>query len=220
VNLPLKARKHPSKLPITSSIRQAERVEEWRRRIWQTEHKYFMLLSPQHRELVRKIVYSCEKMDLYAMIYRLLLGLFVAWIATGTAKKMQDFIEAVTNGEIFIMNDKRFLPENMPADLGAFERLKSILVYDPNRHGGGIDENQACNATFFFDFLGPAPGPKPWVEDWASEVKEVNKQATAELGQEVVNEIWALLHSTINCDPHGLKTRKKPRKSEEKIAYW
>ena len=77
-----------------------------------------------------------------------------SWVATGNVTKMEDFVVAVFNGQVFLMNDKHFFPENIRPDLPKFELLKSILLYDPSQHRDGLDVDQALKATPFFAYLG------------------------------------------------------------------
>lgn len=216
----LRVQQHESMLPIPSNIRQSELLEKWRERIWQARNKCFVLLGPQYRGLVSKITFSCEQAGLPGMIPHLRMGLFFAWFVTGNLRKMEDFIVAVFNGQVFLMNHKAFLPDNIRSDLPKFELLKSTLLYDPSQHKGGINVDQALKATPFLAFLGPKSGPTPWIKDWVSEVTEVRRQAAAELGEKVVNEFLSLPKTTLDFEDEGHKPGKRKQKLVHRISYW
>jgi hypothetical protein len=83
------------------------------------------------------------------------------------------------------MNDRRSLPDHLPAGLTKPELLQSLLIYDPVQHSKGVNIDQALQARLFFNFLGPSPEPKPWIREWISKVEALRKRATAELGAEL-----------------------------------
>lgn len=216
----LKAGKQPLGLPISSSIWQRERVEKWRERIWQSQHKYFILLHPQYRELVRKVAFSIQTAGLQGMIPHLLMGVFFAWVHTGMVTAMVDFIVEVFSGRVFLMDDKHFVPATLPSNLPKFELLKALLLYNPRQHEDGISAELAINATPFFDFLGPSPGTKPWVHEWLSDAEAVYKQAIEELGEEAVNGLRSNSHTALDSDSDGHETGRYHQKVVERIAYW
>jgi hypothetical protein len=216
----LRAQQHEPMLPIPSNIRQSKRVEKWRERIWQARNKWFVLLGPQYRELVRKITFSCEQAGLPGLVPHLRMGLFFAWFVTGNLRKLEDFIVAVFDGQVFLMNHKAFLPDNIRSDLPQFELRKSMLLYDPSQHKGGINMDQALRATHFLAFLDPITGPTPWIEDLVSEVAEVRRQAAAELGENVVQEFLSGPETTRESEDEGHKPGKLKQKLVQRISYW
>ncbi|MGO9199800.1 MAG: hypothetical protein ACLQM8_04580 [Limisphaerales bacterium] len=119
------------------------------------------------------------------------------------------------------MNDKHFFPENIRPDLPKFELLKSILLYDPSQHRDGLDVDQALKATPFFAYLGSTSGPKPWIQEWISEVTEVRRQAVAELGEKAVNELWSRPRKTLDSEDENHKLGEQKQKPlGKRIAYW
>jgi len=150
----LRAHMHPPELPIPSNIRQRERMDYWRDRIWQVRNKWFVLLGPQYRELVRKICFSCDRAGLPEMISHLRVGLCFLWFMTGNIRKMEDFVVAVFNGRVFLMNHRSFFSDNELPDVPSPELLKRSLLYDPICHKDGVNLDQALKATHFSTILG------------------------------------------------------------------
>jgi hypothetical protein len=110
------------------------------------------------------------------------------------------------------MDDKSFLPTNIPSDFPKSELVKALLLYNPRHHEDGIPMERARSATGFFTFLGPFPEAKPWIEEWLSEVDAVRKEAAAELGQAVVDQL--------RLSSHSLFQAAQEERIVQKIAYW
>jgi hypothetical protein len=166
------------------------------------------------------MIWSMDKAGLPQMGGRLLMGLLFAWVTHGTTKKMEDFIVAVFRGTIFLMNDRRFLPDDLPADLPKVDVLMSLLVYDPACHKNGVTVDQAVDATRFDDFLGCSPGPKPWFSEWMSELEALRKQMVLELGEALATELWKMSGTRPGTGDGGPKEGDANRKQSTKEAYW
>ena len=172
------------------ALRPEQQLEAWRDRIWQVRHKFLTLLHPQFRDMTRKLIWSMDQAGLRDMPGRLLSGLLFAWLSQGTTQKMEDFLVALLRGEVFLLNDRRFLPDKLPANLATPELLQSLLVYDPVQHSKGVSADQAIQARLFFAFLRPSPESKPWIKEWISEMAALRRQASAELGEETAKQLW------------------------------
>ncbi len=92
-------------------------MDYWHDRLWQSRHKFLVLLGPQYRELIRKMIFSMENAELHEMVPHLMMGTFGIWFFTGSVEKMQEFIVEVFNGKVFLVDPSLFLPENTPTDL-------------------------------------------------------------------------------------------------------
>ncbi len=205
-------------LPIPSNIRQRERIQYWQERLWRAQNKWFVLLSPQHRELVRKIGFSCERASLPGMITLLRFGLLILWFFTGNVRKMEDFVEAVFNGRVFLMSPPSFFSD-IDLPVGTSELRKMALLYDPHVHKSGVNDDQIRNATLFSTYLAPVPKRKPWAAARVAEEAEERKQAVAELGAETVQNLWSF-DSTLSSDAEGRKLIGPADTPQKPIAYW
>jgi hypothetical protein len=186
----LKDRKQRALLPLPAVVRQKRSLEKWRQRIWGVRHKYLVLLHPQYRDLMRKIVCSTKKADLHRMVIHLRLGLYLTWCLTGSIGKVEELILEIFRGRVFLMNGSLFLPENTPEDLPRLELRKRFLLYDPKCYPAGLDGDSDLEVTLFSTFLGPLPEMKPWLRQWAAEKDEVRRGAADELGQEAAEKLW------------------------------
>jgi hypothetical protein len=211
--------KHPPELPIPSHIRQHDRIDYWRDRIWRVRNEWFVLLGPQFRELVRRICFGCNRAGNPEMVSHLRVGLFFLWFMTGNIKKMEDFVVAIFSGGVFLMNLRLFFSDNRVPDVPSSELLKRVLLYDPIHHKGGVNQDRALKATRFSTYLGPVIAPKPWIEDWVSEKAEVRKQAVAELGARIVQDLWSP-NPALNSEDEGCKPGNQQHKLHKNTSYW
>ena len=152
------------------------------------------------------------------MIPHLTMGLFTIWFFTGSVRKMEEFIDAVSNGKVFLMDDPRFLPENTPPDLPKLERISRLLLYDPHSHPTGFILRLASQVTTFTSFLGTLPDDRPWIAKWVSEMEETRSQAVAEIGKKSADALWASV--TGNKMPDDVDLNGKLLQPAEKVSYW
>ena len=213
----LRLGKQPSKLPLPANLRHQHKLAKWREKIRQSRYQFLGLLDPQYRELMRKITFRMTTAKLPGMVPKFLAGLFSTWLFTGSVQKMEAFILEVWKGRIFLMNDRRFLPQDRPTDRPKLELLQALLLYDPKGYPAGVEVDTALAATDFFAFLGPPAPVQPWIHEWATELEEGRKQAAAELGEAMAHELGADPSAT-----HGLgrDDRETNQQVVEKVAYW
>ena len=216
----LRSGKQPSKLPLPAHLRHQHKLEKWREKIRQSRYQFLGLLDPQYRELMRKIAFRMTTAKLPGMVPKFLAGLFSTWLFTGSVQKMEAFILEVWKGRIFLMNDRRFLPQDLPTDRPKLELLQALLLYDPKGYPAGVEVATALEATHFFAFVGPSPRLKPWIREWATEMEDVRKQAAAELGEEMAHELGADPSAAHGLGHDDRQTGGTNQQVVKKVAYW
>lgn len=169
--------------------------------------KYFLVLDPQCREMVRKLAYSMEKADMPGMVTMLNLGLFNIWFFTGSAGKMEEFVSRIWAGGVFLMNSRQFLPEDLPEGIQKSELIKLLLLYDTGRHKACPDPDGTPKPIRFTHFIGDPPREKPWISNWLSERKLLQRQAVDALGAEAARSIFAEFKPPADTDNNGPSRR-------------
>ena len=152
------------------------------------------------------------------MISHLRVGLCFLWFMTGNIRIMEDFVVAVFNGRVFLMNHRSFFSDNELPNVPSPELLKRSMLYDPMCHKGGVNLDQALKATRFSTILGPVIVPKPWI-NWIEEQAEIRKQAVAELGAKIVQELGSPTLA-LNPEDEGRKPGDQQHKLQKPPSYW
>jgi len=166
----------PAKLPVPTKVRQKRIMDEWRQKVWQAEHKYFMVLDPIYRELIRKCFFSMDMAGRPEMQCRFQRAIFQLWLCRGSVAKLNEFIESVFNGRIFVLDGEgTALSQNTTSA----EALKDALFYNPGPARNNISDDRLPHVTRFTALLGPIPKEKPWIKQWLSETIKVRQQAEA-----------------------------------------
>jgi hypothetical protein len=178
-----------------------------------------MVLGPQYRELILKMSFSMERAGLPEMATRLLLGLCFIWFFTGSVQTMREFIIALFNGTVFVMNGLPFfVPKNTPTDLMETELTQRLLLYNPRRYPPqGLDLK---SAKLFFDLIGTPPRERPWLDEWHSEMQELRRQAVAELGEQEAYSLCAEVGGVMNPKSIEGESKGKNQGKTRKVAYW
>lgn len=215
----LKCGKQPERLPIPGNLRQQLKVEAWRDKIWQAKHKELALLHPQFRELIRKMQWSMARVGMHEMALNLLLALFITYTFTGSVAKLQEFIEAVWNGHVFLVDLRPLGLKNIVPNLPGAELLKRLCLYFPHTEEP-LPEERLKHAKTFAEFLGPIPSERPWMAEWDAELKALRSQMVTELGEQLAAELWAGTNTTRKPGDAGETPEPKRPRDIDKRAYW
>ncbi len=216
----IKKRPQALSLPTPAAVRNRAALDYWRDRLWRSRHKFLVLLGPQYRELMRKIIFSMEKAELPGMVPHLMMGTFAIWFFTGSVQKMEEFIVAVFNGKVFLVDRRLFLIENTPTDLPKDELITRVLLYDPVCHPEGCGSKAALEATRFLTLLGTPPAEKPWIQEWMSEMQTARGQAAAEIGEEAADALWAEVTCARKSGHADRESKNKNQEMTQKVSYW
>jgi hypothetical protein len=206
--------------PIPKSVRQRRLFKEWQEKIWLAKKAYFYGLDPQYREMFRKIVAGMERAALPGMIAHLRVGLYWIYLFTGSRSKMEEFITAVFNGRIIVLNSWIFVKDLDPSKLTPGEVLRALGLYDPHMHRKGVELEQIRTATKFTDFLKPVPRTWPWLKGDRLRLERVCRQAEAALGARLARQLDGFCVPGGGPKPITPRNRRSGEKAPDRIALW